>query len=62
MRKGQKHLKDDVRTRALKIRLGNREFDELDAVAKELDITKAEITRTAIKEYLAKQNIEIWAN
>lgn len=62
MRKGTKHIKGVIRNRSLKIRLNDAEYDELDAVAIKLNITKAEITRNAIKQYLAQDDIEIWNN
>lgn len=58
--KKDRRKKEDPKVKVAKIRINKAEFAEFDKASKELNMEKTIIMREAIKEYLAKRDIEIW--
>ena len=60
MKTRTKQFEKRIRNQVVKIKVNDIEFDEFDKASAELDMSKTNIVREAIKEYLAQRNIEIW--
>lgn len=60
MKTRTKQFEKRIRNQVVKIKVNDIEFDEFDKASVELDMSKTNIVREAIKEYLAQRNIEIW--
>ena len=60
MRTRTKQLDNKIREQVVKIRVNDIEFNEFDEASIKLEMSKTNIVREAIKEYLAQRNIEIW--
>lgn len=55
-----KQMGNEIRNKVVKIRVNDTEFNQFDEASREIDMEKTQIVREAIKEYLAKKDIEIW--